>query len=160
MADEQEGKKEKRARIGTIYLTNKVVTGGFIAINVIILQALITIHPLDGYLHTSVIAISIALPLLSAHFALNDAFVIFKRAVKDSPKFNYTESKIRDMIQDWIGLIAAYAGYIATLIGITAALNHILPGAGQAFITLSIVLICIIPILAVATFIDTFRKLN
>jgi hypothetical protein len=53
--------------------------------------------------------------------------------------------------------ILVLAGFIATLVAVAAALNHISLEVGQTFISIIIILLILIPIFAVTTLIDTYH---
>ena len=101
---------------------DSLLTGGLIAISIIILQALISLGKLDTPATVSIVALSISMPL-SASF-------LFIRFVQRAYEINTYEWRIISILTS--------VSYIIGLIGITAAIWHASPLAGVVFLIVSI----------------------
>ena len=120
----QQGEKKSSFSIS---LYNKASYGGLIGVNLIILQ-LISASTLDVSVHTSLIALAVALPCLVISFVLLD----FTTNI-EIPNYELFVAKI-------IKFIIHIAGVLGTFISVVAILWHITPEAGQTFIGTSFVI--------------------
>jgi len=100
-----------------------IITGGLIAISLIILQALISLGKLDTPSTVSVVALSISIPLC--------ACFLFIRFVQSAYRIN---------IHEWNIIIGTltFGSYVIGFIGITAAIWHAYALAGIIFLIVSI----------------------
>lgn len=116
--EKQEITQEKATR-----LFNKLLWGGFIAACLLILQAFVVTTP-DIAIYISLGAVSIAIPLLVGCLVTA----------------SFEEEGVIEF-KDWTGipLILAWIGIVSTLIGVDAALWHVLWLLGVAFLISTLV---------------------
>jgi hypothetical protein len=158
MADEPLDKAEIKSEGRALYLTDRVIVGGMIAVNIIILQILTSFQNLDDHLRTAAITVSIALPLLISSFLLHDLSLLFLRQFNKDVQYKGVKIVpfVLALIDGTIGLV----GIVVTLVGLAHVLFHIFPDAGQAFITtiiiVSLLVLSLIILIAISAFFQRF----